>query len=339
MEQNNKRDKLADLLKGYACLLVVFGHVIMGIRKASIVIPNGMYQLELFIWTFHVALFMFLSGYVYNINGGWKSKKSRKSFIVNKLVNLGIPYIVFSVIYILINSIISSTNSEYTMLDIIFILRKPVAQYWFIYALFMLFVIWTAMSNFMKNWQITIIITLLGTIAYFGNISLGIIDSAISMALPFGLGTCLNKYYIDKEKYSKKICLMIIHILAVGILIFYNIDNYIISKIEYILGIFASIAFISILQKQKNIENALSWINKISFPIYLLHTIFTAGIRVILIKVGVSNYYIHVLLGMTMGILGPFLFWYVANKNFLFGIILYPSRTVKNIKQKHYELS
>lgn len=57
-----KRDKLVDCLRGYACLLVVFGHVIMGIRKWG-GIPTFEYPLEKFIWTFHVSLFFFLSGY------------------------------------------------------------------------------------------------------------------------------------------------------------------------------------------------------------------------------------------------------------------------------------
>ena len=93
-----KRNQLVDMLKGYACFLVVFGHVIMGIRKAGIV-SNGALVLENFIWTFHVALFMFLSGYVYHLNGDWKNKNSVKKFIGYKLLNLGIPYLIFSIFY------------------------------------------------------------------------------------------------------------------------------------------------------------------------------------------------------------------------------------------------
>jgi len=38
-----QRDKMSDLIKGYVCILVVFGHVIMGIRKAGIGTPGGGY--------------------------------------------------------------------------------------------------------------------------------------------------------------------------------------------------------------------------------------------------------------------------------------------------------
>lgn len=34
------RNKLVDMLKGYACFLVVFGHVIMGIQKSIPEVAN-----------------------------------------------------------------------------------------------------------------------------------------------------------------------------------------------------------------------------------------------------------------------------------------------------------
>ena len=40
-----KHDKWVDCLRGYACLLVVFGHVIMGIRKSG-----GVYQHLSILW-------------------------------------------------------------------------------------------------------------------------------------------------------------------------------------------------------------------------------------------------------------------------------------------------
>lgn len=94
------RDRFVDQLKGLACFLVVFGHVIMGIRKAGIPTPKSMVFVEEYIWTFHVPLFMFLSGYVYRLTGGWEAKGTRKKFLLHKLFNLGIPYFVFSSIYI-----------------------------------------------------------------------------------------------------------------------------------------------------------------------------------------------------------------------------------------------
>ncbi len=90
-----KRDRLTDLLKGYACLLVVFGHVIIGLRTSGAAVPSAMPLLEKFIWTYHIDLFMFLSGYVYSITGGWQRKGTQLRFIGCKLLDLGIPYFIF----------------------------------------------------------------------------------------------------------------------------------------------------------------------------------------------------------------------------------------------------
>ena len=97
-----ERNVLVDRLKGYACFLVLFGHVIMGVRVAQVPIPSFFEGLEKFIWSFHVALFLFLSGVVYQVTGGWKGKKTKLGFVGHKLLNLGVPYVVFSAVYILL---------------------------------------------------------------------------------------------------------------------------------------------------------------------------------------------------------------------------------------------
>ncbi|MBQ7974704.1 MAG: acyltransferase family protein [Clostridia bacterium] len=126
-----ERNVLVDRLKGYACFLVLFGHVIMGIRLAGVDIPIFFWGMEKFIWSFHVALFLFLSGVVYKMTGEWKGKQSKWKFILYKLYTLGIPYIVFSVVYILINSLVGEANTGFAPSDILYIWKTPVAQYWF----------------------------------------------------------------------------------------------------------------------------------------------------------------------------------------------------------------
>ena len=65
---NMERNVLVDRLKGYACFLVLLGHVIMGIRLAGMDIPEFFWGMEKFIWSFHVELFLFLSGVVYKVS-------------------------------------------------------------------------------------------------------------------------------------------------------------------------------------------------------------------------------------------------------------------------------
>ena len=50
-----ERNMLVDRLKGYACFLVLFGHVIMGIRLSGVPIPAFFHGLELLIWSLQVS--------------------------------------------------------------------------------------------------------------------------------------------------------------------------------------------------------------------------------------------------------------------------------------------
>ena len=241
------RDSFVDQLKGLACFLVVFGHVIMGVRKAGIPTPKSMVFVEDYIWTFHVPLFMFLSGYVYRLTGGWKAKGTRKNFLLHKLLNLGIPYFVFSSIYILINSLTSEVNNSSNISDILILWRTPVAQYWFLYALFFLFVIWSIIPGGDSN--LNLLLTTVCTIVSIIPLNFGIFASSLEMALFFGLGTIINIQKIREWPLKIKNALIISQVL--GAICFLNIitKNAITDKVFSIVGIIVSVAIVSIIGK------------------------------------------------------------------------------------------
>lgn len=328
-----ERNALVDRLRGYACFLVLFGHVIMGIRNAGINIPEFFHDLEKFIWSFHVPLFLFLSGVVYKITGEWKGKHSKKSFIKYKLINLGIPYILFSVIYILINSFVGQTNTQSSVWDILTIWRTPIAQYWFLYALFFLFCIWTVFSGILKNWQITAFILLMGYFAPAFGVQFGSFEVVVYSALAFGLGTFVPFSKIINIPFLWKILVILVHITASFILIRFNLIEYLfIEEVMAVLGIYSSILFISLLQKYKIINCFLNFMNRYSFQTYLLHTIFTAGIRIVLQNSNITQWWLHILLGCVGGIAFSTFSAMVAKKTKVLNICFFPTKTYKDIK-------
>ena len=298
-----KRNVFADRLKGYACFLVLFGHVIMGIRLAGVEVPSFLHGLELFIWSFHVSLFLFLSGSVYKLTGEWKSKKTKLGFIRHKLITLGVPYIVFSAVYMLINSIAPGVNTEFSLTDILMIWKEPIAQYWYLYALFFLFVIWTVLSGYLKNWQITLFILVLGYAVPFLGGSFGFFDVVIYSAFAFGLGTCINVSDLTKPSAIVRIGSVILHLIFGIVTVKLGIiEKNGITEIMTIVGIYASVCLIFYCQKIKHVAVFLDFMNKHSFQIYLLHTIFTAGIRVILLRIGIDSWFIHTVVGCVGGL-------------------------------------
>ena len=76
----------------------------------------------------------------------------------------------------------------------------------------------------------------------------------------------------------------------------------------------SSIFFISLIHKFGMISKFLDFMNRYSFQTYLLHTIFTAGIRIILLKAGILNWGIHVVIGCLFGLFGSVVVSVIASK-------------------------
>lgn len=330
-----ERNILVDKLKGYACFLVLFGHVIMGVRLAGVHIPVFFRGMELFIWSFHVALFLFLSGVVYKETGEWKGKKTKPKFILHKLLNLGVPYVTFSSVYIAINSFVGEANTSSSITDILYIWKTPVAQYWYLHALFFLFVIWTSLSGILKNWQTTVLVLLIGYLLPFLNVRLGSLETVFYSALAFGLGTFIEFKLIVKLPNALKCVVVALH-LAVGIalILLGKIEDPFFKELMIVFGIYSSILFISLLQNIKIVSTFLLFINKYSLQIYLLHTIFTAGIRIILLRLSITQWWLHVIIGTLWGIFFSVLAAVIAKKTKVLNIFFFPTKTFKTLKEK-----
>jgi fucose 4-O-acetylase-like acetyltransferase len=130
---DNKRDKQLDEIKGLAIILVVIGHVIAFSN------PDNFQNNLLFslIYSFHMPLFFFISGYL--VVGRFGPTPS--SWIKKKFMQLVIPYIIFTMFYffILFGSV-NTTLSPLRVVQVLFSYTIPDSA-WFLPVLFESFVI------------------------------------------------------------------------------------------------------------------------------------------------------------------------------------------------------
>lgn len=178
-----------------------------------------------------------------------------------------------------------------------------------------------------------LVLTTICTFVSIMPVNLGNFASSMWMSLFFGLGTVVNIKKI--REWPLKIKNLIIICQVLGAILFLNIinGNAITSRFFAVLGIVTSIVFISLFDKFDCVEKCMLLLNRYSFPIYLLHTIFTAGFRIVLLKVGVSNYLLHVLLGIIVGIGIPIIGMNVIKNCKILLFIFYPSSTVMRLKK------
>jgi fucose 4-O-acetylase-like acetyltransferase len=88
-EKNSNRLVMVDTLKGIAILLVLWGHCIQFfIVGSDSYYDNIAYRV---IYSFHMPLFMTVSGYLY-----WNSisKRSLRDVLVNRLRGIGVPALI-----------------------------------------------------------------------------------------------------------------------------------------------------------------------------------------------------------------------------------------------------
>lgn len=147
-EMQRNREIWVDNVKVIACILVVLGHFFQSMTQSDVLPANDLYQwFNQTIYYFHVPLFFICSGYLYQklsvVNDGRTWSKN----VLKKLLVLGIPYFAFSIATWVLKTLFSSSvNSEIGGLgDTLFL--HPTSPYWYLYALFFLFLITPTFRN------------------------------------------------------------------------------------------------------------------------------------------------------------------------------------------------
>jgi hypothetical protein len=228
------------------------------------------------------------------------------------------------------NSFVGAVNKQSSAMDILYIWKTPVAQYWFLYALFFLFVIWTIFSGIFKNWQITLLTVAIAYLTPFTGLSLGCFEVVFYSALAFGVGTFVEFSKISKAPVWAKCLVVLLHLLiGIGFIMINKIETAGIKEIMVLIGIYASIMLISMLQNFKWVGAFLGFMNKYSLQIYLLHTIFTAGIRIILMRMSITGWWLHIVAGTVGGIVFSVLVAKIAKRVKFFNFFFFPAKVYK----------
>lgn len=337
-----KRIEWIDYLKAFACFLVVIGHLIQSLQKANIdnhiVITNF---INWFIYLFHMPLFMCMSGFLYCKTKKEFSKKNYKEFVVKKSTNLLIPYFTFYLLYLGINIMFSkSVNDPKGINELIGIINNPMPPYWFLYALLSIFIIIPLIEKLLKNNEKRVfgVLVICKIISVFLTSGIYFIDSFMWNAIYFYLGIFIN----DNKKENNKIKMNLMNIALVLIyiivaLVLYNskyFTNDIILKLTNILFAISGVFICINIFKDINNSKILDTFKKYTFQIYLLHTIFAAGMRIILLKLNITNYYIHLILGLFASIYIPVIISIVSEKIKYTEIFFYPTKTIKELKER-----
>lgn len=329
---DKKRIKWVDCIKVFACVLVVAGHFFQSMTKSGIVpATKGLYLFDRVLYTFHVYLFFVCSGYLYQKAGRIVTLKGYFDNVKKKLIVLGVPYLVFSSLTYLLKMLAESEVNgqlEHSLLSSLFV--NPISPYWFLYALFFCYVFAVPFRT-RRSWLIYVMVFLLVMCLHSKcEISFSPIHYFLNNGIYFliGMGLVFMENIIRNNRGITGI--MIVLLLA-GFATWAWIakDNETVMSYGRIAGwmIILGLCVGGIIIEQR-IHISSLWIQEYFMPIYVMHTIFAAGLRIILLKAGITSAITHVLLGLVISFVGPVIAYYLLKKS-NYGLVIINPYKVK----------
>ena len=222
-----ERDITIDLAKGFAIFLVVLGHAIQYSfgpewTSSQAFFENGLFKA---IYSFHMPLFMLISGYLFY----GSNKKDFKDLVVSKLKGIGIPMVSF--VLICNGPAILRYWARFDFLHSLTFLVSRVfygMTMWFLLSLLMNMLIVALITRvFKRRFHIYVAFALVFIASLF--IPDSIILSVHKFMFPFFcIGYIVKENAVDVYKYSKNVFFMgVLTVLSVLCILWFDRDTYI----------------------------------------------------------------------------------------------------------------
>lgn len=206
------------------------------------------------------------------------------------------------------------------------LLLHPTAPYWYLYALFFIFLVTPTFSS-VKAAAVGLVVAIVakGLILTGGGYSVYAVSTVLSNEIWFvlGMSICVFDVQLKGRKVQGTICGLLFMILSIAVYTA-EISG---SAISFSMGLLACVAVILIVAGfEEKFGRGMDFLAKYTMPIFLLHTLFAAPLRSVLIKIGIENAVIHVVLGLVISFAGPIIAAWIMKKTKWLEFFLYPNK-------------
>lgn len=324
------REKWVDDVKVIACILVVLGHFFQSMTKANILPENDLYQwFNTTIYYFHVPLFFICSGYLYQKYSKVNSVGSWRRNVAKKVLALGVPYMTFTTATWVLKKLFSGSINGRVVGFIDTLIFEPAAPYWYLYALFFIFLV-TPTFNSVKAAVVGLVVALAakGLILTGGGYSIYAVSTVLSNEIWFvlGMSICAFNVQLKDRKVQGMICGLLFVVLSI-LVYTTGIGS---GLISFTMGLLACVAIVLMaVGFEEKFGRGMDFLAQYTMPIFLMHTLFAAPMRSILMKVGIDNAVGHVVLGLGISFAGPIMAVWIMKKTKWLEFFLYPNKFVK----------
>lgn len=328
------RENWVDTVKVFACILVVLGHFFQSMVKSDILPYTNYYSLfNQTIYYFHVPLFFICSGYLFQKFTSVRAFGEWKNNFLRKFISLVIPYLVFSIATYIMKTVFSDSVNKEGGGFIDTLLLNPTSPYWYLYALIFVFLISITVSRKAEAWGLLVVALIMKVISFIPGHSIYAIKTLLENEIWFAFGILIC--YFDIPVRLKRIKVfwgvlasVLFVAVSVGVYIYADWSN----ELAFIMGIFGCVSVLLVAfktEKSDFLNKIISLLSKYTFPVFLMHTIFAAGFRSVLLKIGISNSVIHIALGLIISFVGPVIVAVVFRKLKYPEFLLYPNKFIR----------
>lgn len=305
------RERLAwiDSLKGFTALCVVLGHVLLGYLQTDTFSEYHAALSVLFdmIYSFHMPLFFFISGYLFKsayITTNPDKIKIDAPRFKKQLVNLIILYCVYSLLLGILKILFSdAVNNKVEWKDLLMIWAKPIQLYWYLYVLvfFYLSVFAVVKLGFDMHSVLLIACALSVCSEFLPDMQWFEINRIVLHGFFFYLGICFDQLERTKPFIicKKTFCCASVPLLVFCLAVRKAPCHIPILNVITASGI--SLIFVDVFRGIKNGQTRfLIFCGRYSLSIYLLHTYIATALRTFLPKIGVTNCFLTVVLSFAL---------------------------------------
>ena len=335
MDLEKKRDVWVDNIKVIACTLVVLGHFYQSMVKTNILADTSFYRwFDSTIYYFHVPLFFICSGFLYQKYSKVNSFLAWKNNIMKKLLALGVPYFVFSLITWSLKRVFSSSVNEQVGGLFETLINTPVSPYWYLYTLFILFLITRNTKN-IKQQKILLVLSIIIKVFKCSGSTSGvfIVDKFMDNWCWFVFGMCLAYDMFKLCGVFMGTVLFIVFLFGSTLTKLGVISGDIAGFVMAVLACYSVISIVHSFFRDGVQKKYWQLFAEYTMPVFLMHTLFAATFRSVLLKLGVSNAILHIVLGLAVSFCGPVLVMRMLDEIKPLDFIIYPTRYV-NVGKK-----
>jgi fucose 4-O-acetylase-like acetyltransferase len=317
--QPRDRDLSLDVAKGIGILLVVVGHAWRGLDTAGMIGNPDLFRLiDTLIYNFHMPLFFLLSGMTFQ---DWTLRRPLPEAAISRVTRLLWPLVLWS--YLFAAARLAAGDAANTQVSgwqgLLFFPLPPRDHFWFLWALFLQHLAILAL--------IRLVTGPLSATAWAALAALVVLTSSFTPvglnAWTFGAATYCGAFLTGlalgqtRWRPAGPTAFLIAATVFVGlqVLSFHLPQSLLATQILGIALSLAALAMIHLLttDRETGTLRLLVWLGVSSMGIYLAHTIFSAGIRVVLNRL-TQDLTLHMIAGTLVGIIGPLVIYAIIRR-------------------------